>query len=293
MKRIITVLIVILLGLTGFVLYSFLSAVAGINLGRVHRDPIPGAYSRGELMKRNTIQTNLGDWTEEALSNLIQESKNLSGTGEQVNVISEKFLGTPYKGNTLVGSNDTREKLTVHLAGLDCFTYIDYVEAARLSDSYDTFLSTLQDTRYKYGIAEFQYRNHFFSDWKKHNSDKVADVTKEIGGDAAVSVEKQLNQKKDGSVFLEGIPVTLRAITYIPSTAITKEVVGNLQTGDYIGIYTDIDGLDVTHTGIFIRNDSGTYLRHASSREGVQQVIDDDFLTYTKDKSGILIYRPY
>ena len=246
-----------------------------------------------ETRQRGTVQTNLGTWTEKTLSDVIQEFAFLSDAGEQINSISEKFLGTPYEGSTLVGDAETPEQLTVHLAGLDCFTYIDYVEAARHSDSYDAFLDILQTTRYKQGVIAFQNRNHFFSDWVEHNSDQVADVTREIAGDVAVSVEKQLNQKKDGSVFLEGIPIVARTITYIPSTAITDEIIQNLRTGDYIGIYTDIDGLDVTHTGIFIRNESGTYLRHASSREEVQQVIDDDFLTYLKNKPGIVVYRPH
>lgn len=258
----------------------------------LNRDAIPGVYSREELTARDAIQINLGRWTVKTLSEAIQEFANLSSAGEQVSRISERFLGTPYEENTLVGSKDTQEKLTVHLAGLDCFTYIDYVEASRLSNSYDTFLDTLQHTRYRSGVVRFEYRNHFFSDWVEHNGDQVADVTKKVGGNAAMAVEKELNQKKDGSVFLEGIPVTPRTITYIPSAAITDEIMKKLHTGDYIGVYTDIDGLDVTHTGIFIRNDSGTYLRHASSREETQKVIDENFLTYLKNKPGIVVYRP-
>ncbi len=290
---------VILLGMVGMLIgiswiaYSMLSMLAKIE-PQEHGDPIPaGVHARERLMARNAIQTNLGNWTKKTLSGVIQGSTHLSDIGEQITHISEKFLGTPYEGNTLVGSAKTREKLTVHLAGLDCFTYIDYVEAARLSDSYDTFLNALQHTRYKSGIVEFQYRNHFFSDWVKYNSDQVSDVTKEVGGNVAIPVKKQLNQKKDGSVFLEGIPILSRTINYIPSTAITDESMKNLRTGDYIGIYTDIDGLDVTHTGIFIKNSRGTYLRHASSREKAQQVIDDDFLTYLKNKPGIVVYRPH
>ncbi len=255
--------------------YLYVSAVVRMDPGKVHRDPIPGVYLRGAIL------------------DVLREAAGFSDVGERINIISEKFLGTPYEANTLVGDAETPEELTVYLAGLDCFTYIDYVEAARLSDSYDTFLDELQHTRYKEGVVGFERRNHFFSDWTEYNSDQVSDVTEEVGGDAAIVVEKQLNQKKDGGVFLEGIPIVARTITHIPTAAITDEIVGSLRTGDYIGIYTDIDGLDVTHTGIFIRNDSGIYLRHASSREGAQKVIDDDFLTYLKNTPGIVVYRPY
>ena len=282
--------ICIVLALVGYIAYKSLLTPADIHLQR-HTDQAPKEQSE-EVLARGAIQTNLGNWTPATLLEVIQKSKNLSDIGKQVNAISENFLGTPYEGNTLIGDAETPEKLTVHLAGLDCFTYIDYVEAVRQSDSYETFLDTLQNTRYKSGIVGFQHRNHFFSDWTEYNKDKVSDVTKEIGGDTAIDVEKQLNQKKDGTVFLKGIPIVSRTITYIPSGAITNEIIKNIRTGDYIGIYTDIKGLDITHTGIFIRNDSGTYLRHASSREEAQQVIDDDFLTYIKNKPGILIYRP-
>ena len=284
-KALSVVAIVVLLSVVWMV-YTFLSAVVWFE-SEIHEDPPPPLPSPG------FVQTNLGSWTEETFLSVLPEVVHRFDVGEQIDVISEKFLGTPYEANTLVGDIETPEEFTVHLAGLDCFTYLDYVEAARLSDSYDTFLTVLQLTRYRYGVVEFGYRNHFFSDWVEYNRSHVSDVTKEVGGDAAVAVEKQLNQKKDGGVFLEGIPIVTRTITHIPTAAVTDEVVGRLRTGDYIGIYTDIDGLDVTHTGIFIRNDSGTYLRHASSREGAKKVIDDDFLTYLKNTPGITVYRPY
>ena len=280
--------IVLLIGVVWMV-YSFFSAVAGVAIPEDHGDPILGTVSL-ERLKR---ERNLGSWTEGTWVAAIQSARGLPGASKQIDFLSEKFLGTPYEANTLVGDAETPEELTVHFAGLDCFTYIDYVEAGRQSDSYSTFLDELQHTRYKGGDVGFRYRNHFFSDWTEYNDDKVRDVTKEVGGDAAIAVEKQLNQKKDGGVFLEGIPVVPRTITHIPTAAITDEIVGNLRTGDYIGIYTAIDGLDVTHTGIFIRNDSGTYLRHASSREDAQKVIDDDFLTYLENTPGIIVYRPY
>lgn len=284
--------IFVLLCVTVVILYgvnTFLSPDTGAGIDDSSTVSNQGAAP----LQRTEEKINLGSWTEGTWVAAIQSARDLPGASKQIDFLSEKFLGTPYEANTLVGDAETPEELTVHFAGLDCFTYIDYVEAGRQADSYSTFLDELQHTRYKGGDVGFRYRNHFFSDWTEYNDDKVRDVTKEVGGDAAISVEKQLNQKKDGGVFLEGIPIVTRTITHIPTAAITDEIVGNLRTGDYIGIYTAIDGLDVTHTGIFIRNDSGTYLRHASSREGAQKVIDDDFLTYLENTPGILVYRPY
>ena len=232
-------------------------------------------------------------WTTESLATLALSSKNRNGVSEQINFLSEQFLDTPYKANTLIGDAETPEQLTVNLSGLDCFTYIDYVEALRLSDSYPTFMDTLQSIRYKNSTVHFTNRNHFFSDWTVHNKDNITDVTAEVGGDAAVSVEKNLNVKKDGTNFLPGIQSVKRTVTYIPTDALDGDTVAKLRTGDYIGIYTNIDGLDVTHTGIIIKKDDTTYLRHASSRRSVgNRVVDDELLTYLEGKPGIVVYRP-
>ena len=75
----------------------------------------------------------------------------------------------------------TPEVLTINLAGVDCFTLLDYVEAMRLSASFDDFKKNLKKIRYQSGIVDYQHRNHFFTDWIEFNSDLVADVTKQIG----------------------------------------------------------------------------------------------------------------
>ena len=283
--------------LAGYAAYSFFFPSTRFEVSldeNIVRSSPPDVVDTAVTMRVGTpLYTNLGKWTRQGLTDLVQSSQGKTDVGEQIDFISEKFLDTPYEANTLVGTAAIPEKLTVHLAGLDCFTYIDYVEAARHSDSYTAFIETLEDIRYKQGAAAFQNRNHFFSDWVEYNSAYIRDVTKGVGGGAAVSVEKHLNQKKDGGVFLEGVPTVTRIITYIPTDTLTDTVIDNLRTGDYIGIYTDIDGLDVTHTGILIKRDGAVYLRHASSREAAQRVLDDDLLDYLKNKPGIVVYRPY
>ena len=57
-------------------------------------------------------------------------------------------------------------------------------------------------------------------------------------------------------------------------------------------MYTEIDGLDVTHTGIIIKNDDGVFLRHASSKKSNQKVVDEDLQKYIKNVPGIVVYRP-
>ena len=300
MKRIVTpllfFLILVCVGFVARVLFDF-SATDVVRTdggGGLVNSPLIRNASLQVPLAPVAMHTNFGDWDEEQLVAMMLLFDDSLAVGNRIDFISERFLGTPYEGNTLVGSADVPEKLTVHLSGLDCFTYLDYVEAARQSDSYNAFLDSLRDVRYKDGVVAYQHRKHFFSDWVAHDGERVRDVTQEVGRDVAVSVEKYLNQKKDGGVFLDGIPVVTRTVTHIPTDAITEEVVGNLRTGDYIGVYTDIDGLDVTHTGILIKYPDGTpHFRHASSRKDVQRVLDDPLLEYLDGKPGIVVYRAY
>ena len=200
---------------------------------------------------------------------------------------SEVFLEVPYKNNTLIGSKNTPEKFVIDLDGMDCFTYLDYVHALATSRDYYDFVDNLKFTRYQLGSVRFEARNHFFYDWSL-NVVGIKDVTKEIRG-RTTTVTKKLNLKNDGSLFLDGIPIREVKITYIKSKYITPGYIANLESGDYIGIYTEKEGLDVSHVGIVIKDGGRYYFRHASSIEG--KVIDVDLLEYIKDKPGIIVYR--
>lgn len=173
---------------------------------------------------------------------------------------------------------------------MDCFTYIDYVHSLALSGDYYDFVDRLKLTRYEAGIVSFKTRNHFFYDWSL-NVKGIMDVTKDIRVNKVTTVKKKLNLKSDGSVFLEGIPIREVEISYIKSKFITPAYVKKITSGDYIGIYSEKEGLDVSHVGILIYKNGKDYFRHASSIEG--KVVDVDFFKYIKDKPGIIVYRYY
>jgi len=239
----------------------------------------------------NTGKIELGKWTINDLNAMMIQASTINDFGERIDFVSGKFLGTPYVGHTLIGDINTPEVFTIDLKGMDCFTYIDYVEALSLSDSFPEFKDKLKNIRYKGGSVAFQNRNHFFSDWPVYNKNKIEDVTGEIGGDKTEETVKHLNRKSDGTYYRPGIPVVERTSTYIPSPEVDEDVIGKMENGDYVGIYTDIDGLDVTHTGIIIKNDSGVYLRHASSKKANERVVDEDLRTYIQNVPGLVIYR--
>ena len=76
----------------------------------------------------------------------------------------------------------------------------------------------------------------------------------------------------------------------MPSGLVDRGVLGSLRTGDYVGIYTEAEGLDVSHVGIIIRDGRRLLFRHASSVK--RKVLDQDFLPYINGKSGIVVLRP-
>ena len=238
------------------------------------------------------MQTHLGRWTIEELGRLLHNSSMIRDVSERIGFLSKQFLGVAYQESTLVGDAHTPEILVLNLAGVDCFTLIDYVEAMRLSGSFPEFTESLKRVRYRRGEVSFEMRNHFFTDWPEYNAGIIEDVTAVIGGSKTVAVRKRLNLRRDGTPIVQGIPPKEREIHYIPVNALDNLILGRLKTGDYAGVYSDDDGLDVFHVGIIIKTGDGIFLRHASSRMSHRKVIDEEFKDYLAEKQGLVVLRP-
>lgn len=205
---------------------------------------------------------------------------------KKIEEISKHFLGIPYKKASLIGNYIQKEQLVIDFEGVDCMSFIEYIESLRLSCNFKSFIENLKTVRYFDGVINFHKRRHFFTDWKYLKS--IKDVTDETGKESVTTVIKELNKKNDG-FWIEGLPVKKRTLNYIPCEYLEK-VIFNLNTGDYCGFYTSKQGLDVVHTGIIIKNENFIMLRHASSIKSM--VVDEDFLSYSKNKEGIIILRP-
>lgn len=247
---------------------------------------------------------NTGKWTAEELDSILYNSSEIKDVGTRVEFISRLFLDVEYTESTLIGSITSPEVFVVNLEKVDCFTFIDYVEAMRRSGDFSGFIENLKRVRYHYTppspplhkggefLASFENRNHFFTDWIEYNSAFVEDVTDLIGEHRAIHVIKKINLKKDGTHFVEGIKSAEREIKYIPASAIDNAVINRLNTGDYAGIYSDEEGLDVSHVGVIIRKGDKIYFRHASSRANIRKVVDEDYINYMKEKPGLIVLRP-
>jgi len=152
----------------------------------------------------------LGEFTKSKISHMIAQSLKYETNGEKIDFISGHFIDVPYVPFTLVGNYKNRETLTINLAGLDCFTYLDYVDAIRLSSDYGEFRDNLIKVRYKGGNVSYVARKHFFSDWPSSDTGRSMYGTQADGGKSPCVVTKFLSETKDGTKSLNGVPVVVR-----------------------------------------------------------------------------------
>lgn len=234
----------------------------------------------------------LGKWTEAKLDKIIREASLIKDAGPRIEFLSGFFIGLEYKESTLFGNISAAEVFVINFSGVDCFTFIDYIEAMRLSDSIESFRKNLKQVRYINGEVSFKNRKHFFTDWREHAPSSVEDLTAQIGGGKIKSIAKLMNLKENGSPLLPGVESFHRTINYIPSEDINSSVLQKLKTGDYAGIYSSIKGLDVSHVGIIIRDRDTFSLRHASSDRRFRKVVDQELQEYILATPGLIILRP-
>lgn len=261
---------------------------------------LPVGYSANEpipvveyLAAHTTPAVQISGPSERILDRLLAAKRDAPRTDPSAtsDILSRLFLGTPYGADTLIGSATDPEQLVVELEKVDCFTYADYVEALKRADNRETFVDALIDVRYRDGSVAYQNRKHFFTDWAVDAPALATDVTASLSPDA-VAVHKNLNQKDSGGVYLPGLPVVARTVTYIPSDDVDERVLSQLRTGDYIGAFAQDGGLDVTHVGVFVDTPGGPVFRNASSLSAYNKVVDQSLSDYLQTVPGIVVLRP-
>lgn len=226
--------------------------------------------------------------------------------------IGKSFLGTDYVANTLEVGEE--EKLVVNLTGLDCYIFLEtsLVFARCIKAGKTTFKDyqkELTNIRYRDGkLNEYPSRLHYFSDWifdmNKRGIGK--DITKEIGGKRYV---KKINfmsthidsyrQLKENQKFVKEISnierqISTRKYFYIPQEEIAS-VEDKIHSGDIIGITTNVEGLDIAHTGIAIRMDDGRiHFLHApivGKKVQITEIPLTDYIKGNKKQTGVMVLR--
>lgn len=222
---------------------------------------------------------------------ILQQSAGSTTPGVRITSISSHFLSIPYLANSLIGGPAEAEQLVTRMDGFDCFTFLDTVEALRRSTDESDFPKQMIQVRYRGGVVSYANRRHFFSDWVSDKGSPVKDVTALVGQGGERRAAKTLNLKIDGALWVQGVDVVSRTIPYIPADQLNEMQLDALESGDYVGVFSPRPGLDVSHTGLIVKADEAVLLRHASSRGGVERIIDEDLLTYLRGKTGLVVYR--
>lgn len=226
--------------------------------------------------------------------------------------IAESFIGTDYEASTL--ETEGEEELVVHLTGLDCYTFLEavivFARCIKMKNTnFDCYKNELENIRYREGkLNRYPSRLHYFSDWiyEMENREIGVDLTEEIGGieyenkvhfmSANSKLYKQLEANPEFVDEMRKIEsdISSRDYFFIPEEMIDK-LEDKIVSGDILGITTDIDGLDIAHTGIAFRSEDGRiHLLHAPNVGKKIQISEEplaEYLKLNKSQTGIIVLR--
>lgn len=232
--------------------------------------------------------------------------------GDVIVEIGKSFLGTEYLAHTLEEPGE--EHLVINLRGFDCVSfYENCLVLARCIKknemTFEAFKKELQFIRYRGGVINgYPSRLHYTSDYFYDNVRKgvVRDVTREIGG---VPYEKAVNFMSthvDSYIKLKGKPdvvklvaeqeeeITKRPKFYLPKDRVA-EAAAKIHNGDILGITTNIEGMDITHTGLAVWQNGELHFMHAPITGAKVQITDltlADYLAKIGKDTGIMVVRP-
>ncbi|VEU58321.1 N-acetylmuramoyl-L-alanine amidase-like domain-containing protein [Mycoplasmopsis gallinacea] len=285
------------------------------------------AYFSGFLKTENPLLTNAATISKVnkiiAARNTFNQASDKS-VNELVSFISDKFLNDPYVADRLIGNNENKEVLVADFTGLDCFTYLDYVNALLYATDYSSFLDALVSTRYNNSEVTYANRKHFFTDWEHGNPIVKNLVTEQVLGtenaDKIITIDFVKNGKPNKEnpaqrdSVLVGVEQENRTVKYLDVKAVSDEFLAKyFKDGDLIMLAAPANlnsWLDVTHCGYLIfKEENGVkkaYYRNASSAKVNMKVVDTPLVEYLTDRNfdtknnkpydvpkvpGILLYR--
>lgn len=207
--------------------------------------------------------------------------------------IAEMFIGNPYEGATLEGSET--ETLKVNIDTFDCTTFVETVmalayTAAENRQSWRDFAYNLRNIRYRHGETDgYASRLHYVSDWilDNANSGLLREVTADYPNVRyGVKTLNYMTNHRDSYLALADdenfqamknveAGYSNHRYPYIKGVGLKGKSIAKIaQDGDIVIFTTSIRGLDATHMGIIKMIDGDPRLIHASSRAG-KVVLDD------------------
>ncbi len=287
---------------------TFLKASAALGVTSIALPSILKAYDR-----RDNISDDYEDMKCKKILKSFDSSLKDKAINDVIIEVGKSFLAVPYVAGTL-DTNPNKERLIVYVSGLDCVTFCENaLTMSRIikqgDTSFENYKKELEKIRYRDGqINGYPSRLHYFSDWIYDNDKKgiVKDITKEIGGVEYNKTIDFMTTHTDSYPALKNNPdnvsqmqavennINSRQNYYIPVKDLPS-VYDSLQSGDIIGITSDVGGLDIAHTGIIYKENNIPYFLNASLKKK-EVIISDgtiqDYIMGNKKQLGVMVCRP-
>jgi cell wall-associated NlpC family hydrolase len=236
----------------------------------------------------------------------------ISDANALIEFYARQLLGTPYVAHTLEAD---KEILTINVHELDCLTFIETLYALARTTlnkrySWRDYAANIENVRYRNGtMGDYSSRIHYMSEWiiDNHVRGNLVEVTPDLPH--AEYMVKDINymssnpgnyrQLKNDTAMVAKIKryeLLRHRFPYLKRSWLNdKNVKAELRSGDFVSLVTKIEGLDVSHNGIIIKDDKGDpYLLDASLGGGKVMLESTPlfkFLERSKSNIGIRVYR--
>ena len=237
----------------------------------------------------------------------------LTGANELVCFYAHKLIGTPYVAHTLEGDE---EKLTINIDELDCTTFVETLYALARTTmngrySWRDYANHLEDVRYRHGVmGDYSSRLHYMSDWLIDNSTRgnVVDVTSDISCVRYktkkldyMSTHRDSYQSLANDSIYEKIKhfeegYRNHRFPYIKKEQLnSNDVKKVVKRGDFVGLVTRMNGLDLSHLGVIELDSKGNPVLLDASSIGEKVMLEEvdmkTMLQKRQSNEGVRIWR--
>lgn len=251
------------------------------------------------------------------INRLLQDgmATQLKSANELVAYYADRLLGTPYMAHTLEGD---QERLTINIDELDCTTFIETLYALTRTTlngrySWRDYAANLENLRYRDGhMGDYSSRLHYISDWIVNNQARgnLREVTSDLPHvdymvktiDFMTQHKQSYRSLKDDSAMVEKIRrfemgYRNHRMPYLKKSWLgDKAVKAALRDGDFVGLVTKVEGLDISHLGIIHKDKKGEIYLLDASMSGQKVMLERknlrDHLSGSKSTClGIRVFR--
>lgn len=236
----------------------------------------------------------------------------LTDANQLVEFYARQMLGTPYVAHTLEAD---QEMLTINIHELDCTTFVETLYAMARTTiarrySWRDYAANLENLRYRGGeMGDYSSRMHYISEWIIDNRlrGNMQEITPDLPHvdylvkniDFMSHHTESYQQLKNDSVMVNKIrrfELRNHRFPYIKRSWLNdKALKAALRSGDFIGLVTKIEGLDISHMGIIIVDEKGEPFLLDASMSGGKVMLETKplfkYLEKSKTNIGVRVFR--